>query len=129
MSAEFLDGGAFDRHMRKLRSALKHQVSQVSTAIAHSFPEGTRITAPQGGLMLWVELDASVDGLAVFNAARRERIAILPGIMCSTTGRYGNFIRISCGFPMDAAVTRGIETLGRIVSRMSSEPSRAAHGA
>ncbi|MFH1985479.1 MAG: PLP-dependent aminotransferase family protein [Pseudomonadota bacterium] len=119
--AEFMTGGAFDRHMRKLRSALKHQVSQMTTAIAQAFPAGTRITSPMGGLMLWVELDPSVDGLAVFNAARRERIAILPGIMCSTTGRYGNFIRISCGFPMDAAISRGIDTLGSIVSRMTAE--------
>jgi DNA-binding transcriptional MocR family regulator len=123
--AAFLSEAMFDRHLRKLRSVLKHQVSQVTTAVAGAFPEGTRITAPKGGLMLWLELDSAVDGLAVFNAARRKRIAIMPGIMCSTTDQYSNYIRISCGYPFDDAVADGIAQLGCIVRGMMRRPRRA----
>jgi DNA-binding transcriptional MocR family regulator len=116
--AQFLKTGAFDRHLRRLRTALKNQITNTALAIARYIPEGTRITAPQGGLTLWVELDKRVDGLKVFQEARKQKISIFPGIICSTTGRYGNFIRISCGYPWSAAVEGGIITLAEIIRKM-----------
>ena len=116
--AQFLKTGAFDRHLRSLRTALKNQISNTALAIARYFPKGTRITAPQGGLTLWVELDSKVDGLKVFQAARKKKISIFPGIICSTTGRYRNFIRISCGYPWNDAVEKGVITLAQIIKTM-----------
>ena len=116
--AQFLKAGLYDRHLRRLRTALKNQISNTALAIARHFPEGTRITAPQGGLTLWVELDKKVDGLKVFQAARKRKISIFPGIICSTTGRYRNFIRISCGYPWSDAVEDGIITLAGIIRKM-----------
>jgi DNA-binding transcriptional MocR family regulator len=117
--ADFLKSGSYERHLRTLRSALKNQASNMATAVARYFPEGTRITAPKGGLTLWLELDPAVDGMQVFQEARRRKIAILPGIMCSTTKKYKSFIRISCGFRWSAEIDRGIATLGRIVKELS----------
>lgn len=116
--AQFLKTGAFDRHLRRLRTALKNQITNTALAIARHFPAGTRITAPQGGLTLWVELDKKVDGLKVFQEARKKKISIFPGIICSTTGRYRNFIRISCGYPWSQAVEAGIVTLAGIIKKM-----------
>jgi DNA-binding transcriptional MocR family regulator len=116
--AQFLKTGSFDRHLRSLRTALKHQISNTARAIARHFPEGTRITAPQGGLTLWVELDKQVDGLTVFQEARKKKISIFPGLICSTTGRYRNFIRISCGYPWSEEIDGGIRTLAEIVGAL-----------
>jgi DNA-binding transcriptional MocR family regulator len=117
--ARFLKAGAYDRHLRSLRTALKNQISNMARAIARHFPEGTRITAPQGGLTLWVELDRRVDGLKVFQAAREKKISIFPGIICSNTGRYRNYIRISCGYPWSDAVEQGIRSLAAIIRQMA----------
>jgi DNA-binding transcriptional MocR family regulator len=119
--AEFLNGGAYDRHLRKLRTALKNQVSSMATAIARYFPKDTRITAPKGGFTLWVELNSKVDSLAVYKEAQRHRIAILPGVMCSTTPQFNHFIRLSCGFPWNDTLEQGIRTLGRIVHKFKEE--------
>ena len=94
--------------------------SAAAMAVARHFPEGTRITAPKGGLTLWLELDPAVDGMQVFHEARKRRIAILPGIMCSTTKKYKNFIRISCGFRWGEEIDRGIATLGQIAKDLSA---------
>ena len=120
MVAEFLKSGAYDRHLRRLRAALKNQAGNTALAIARHFPGGTRITAPQGGLTLWLELDPAVDGMRVFHEARKRKIAILPGIMCSTTKQYKNFIRISCGFRWSEVIENGIATLGGIVGALAS---------
>jgi DNA-binding transcriptional MocR family regulator len=116
--AQFLKTGGFDRHLRRLRTALKNQITNTALAIARHFPDGTRITAPQGGLTLWVELDPQVDGLKVFQEARRQKISIFPGIICSTTGRYRNYIRISCGYPWSEKMETGIVTVADIVKKM-----------
>ena len=113
--ASFLKSGAYDRHLRRLRRALRNQASDLSLAVARHFPPGTRISAPRGGLTLWVELDARIDSLAVFEAARQARIAILPGQICSASSRFRNFIRLSYGFPWDAPLEKGLQTLGRII--------------
>ena len=117
--AEYLNGGYYDRHLRNLRTTLKNQVRSVTASVARHFPEGTRITAPQGGLMLWIELSSRVDGLKVFHAAMDKGISILPGAMCSTTGQYNHCIRISCGFPWDDKIKNGIKALAEIVKEMS----------
>jgi DNA-binding transcriptional MocR family regulator len=119
--AEFLKGGAYDRHLRKLRTALKNQVSNMATAVARFFPEDTRITAPKGGFALWVELNPQIDSLAVYREAQRHQIAILPGIMCSTTPKFNHFIRLSCGFPWSDALEQGIRRLGDIVHTFKAE--------
>jgi DNA-binding transcriptional MocR family regulator len=114
--ARFLKDGSFDRHLRRLRTALKNQISNMALAIARYFPEDTRITAPAGGLTLWVELNRQVDGLKVFHAARERKISIFPGSICSTTDRYNNFIRISCGYPWSEKTEAGIRTLAEIIA-------------
>jgi DNA-binding transcriptional MocR family regulator len=52
--ADFLETGQYERHLRKLRIALKNQVSNTAQAIARLFPQGTKLTAPSGGYVLWV---------------------------------------------------------------------------
>lgn len=120
-AAEFLRGGAYERHLRKLRTALKNQVSQMAQAIAAYFPPDTRLTAPRGGLVLWVELNPKVDSLEFYREAHRRRIAILPGIICSTTPKFKNFIRISCGFPWTRKIEEGVKVLGEIAHQFGNQ--------
>ncbi len=118
MVAQFLKTGAYDRHLRRLRTALKNQITNTALSIARHFPKGTRITAPQGGVTLWVELDERVDGLTVYQEARKHKISIFPGIICSSTDRYRNFIRISCGYPWEERIEAGIMTLADIIATL-----------
>jgi DNA-binding transcriptional MocR family regulator len=53
--ANFLKMGNYDRHLRNLRTHLKNQVGNTALAIARYFPSSTKISAPQGGLTLWVQ--------------------------------------------------------------------------
>jgi len=126
--AAYLQTGAYERHLRRLRQALKNQAACLDAAIVRHFPDDTRVTRPTGGLTLWVELPPAVNGLDVFHQARRQGIAILPGSICSTTDRYRNCIRFSFGFPWSAAMEEGVRRLGAIVRGLASAPrAYAAH--
>jgi DNA-binding transcriptional MocR family regulator len=113
--AEFLENGAYDRHLRKMRTAFALQAERMIAAVGRYFPSGTKATRPAGGLVLWVELPRGVDSLELFDRALAERISVCPGPMFSARQRYLNFIRLSCGYPWSPRLERAVETLGRLV--------------
>jgi DNA-binding transcriptional MocR family regulator len=54
--AMYLAGASYDRHLRILRRHLKNQTFNIAGAIRKYSPEGTRLSLPQGGALLWVQL-------------------------------------------------------------------------
>jgi DNA-binding transcriptional MocR family regulator len=119
--AEFLASGAYERHLRRLRNSLKKQIVRTAFSIQKYFPSETRLAIPTGGTLLWVQLPPGVDGLEVYQKALDHNIAIIPGVVCSNSGQFGNFIQISSGSPFTANLERGIEKLGRIVTELSNQ--------
>jgi DNA-binding transcriptional MocR family regulator len=119
-AARYLRGGSFDRHLRGLRTHLKNQVGNTALAIARYFPKGTKISAPQGGLTLWVELDPRVDSLELFRRALEKKIAVMPGAICASGRAYRRCIRISCGLPYSDRIDRGLETLAALARSLAS---------
>ena len=117
--ARFLRDGGYDRHLRRLRRTYRENVRQMTAAIASSFPEGTRVTRPAGGHLLWVEMPRKVDSMRLYEQASRHKISIAPGTMFSASGRYGNHMRLNAGLPWSARVEDAIATLGRLVHRQA----------
>jgi DNA-binding transcriptional MocR family regulator len=107
--AEFLASGGYDRHLRRLRARLAGGVERFRDAIGACFPEGTRVTSPLGGFVLWIELPPGVDGLELQARALEHKVSVAPGAIFSARARYSNFIRLSCASwspAIEAALTR-----------------------
>ena len=115
--ADFLASGGYDRQLRNLRRVFRDQVSHITTAIAESFPDGTRITRPAGGFILWVELPEGCDSEELFRQALRNRISFGPGTLFSATDRYRNCIRIGCAEPWSPRVQQAVAKLGDLVRK------------
>ncbi len=109
--AEFIKYGGYDGHLRRLRLALAQQMQQMHAALAQALPEGTRLTRPLGGYMLWAELPARVNALDLFEAALARGISIAPGPIFSGSRRYRNFVRINCGHPWSLAIAGAVNWL------------------
>jgi DNA-binding transcriptional MocR family regulator len=113
--AEFLESGAFDAHLRTLRVALWQAVESARDEVMRTFPRGTRVSRPEGGFVLWVQLPDDRDGVEITARAAESGIRILPGAVFSANHQYRNCIRIACGHPPD--VLRGaIRTLARLLT-------------
>ena len=84
----------------------------MSTAVARYFPAGTKVTRPQGGYVLWVELPRSVDALQLHRRALTKKISIAPGPIFSAKQKYKNCIRLSCGLPWSEKVEQAVQILG-----------------
>ncbi|HEY9195600.1 MAG TPA: PLP-dependent aminotransferase family protein, partial [Mucilaginibacter sp.] len=116
--AHFFETGRYDLHMRNLRKTLYMQSLKYTQAIAEYFPVGTRISSPQGGYALWVELDKKINAFALYQAAIAQNISIAPGQIFSTDARFTNFIRISFGLSYDSAIEQSFRVLGDLIKAM-----------
>ncbi len=112
--AMYLNDGGYDRHLRRLRDALEVQQAAHQHAIARHFPAGTRVTHPEGGYFLWVELPPSVDALALHRQALAHGISLAPGHLFSSDRRFSHFIRLNCGHPHDGRGAAALRTVGRL---------------
>jgi len=118
--AEFLSSGQYERHLVRLRVAMREQVEKGRYMISRNFPEGTRISHPHGGNVLWVEMPEGCDCIDIFNKALEHNIGITPGILFSATRQFRNHLRINCGFPWNEANVNALKTLGQIVCNCHS---------
>ncbi len=99
--AQFMESGGYDRHLRRIRRAYAAKVAAMSEAICQFFPEGTRIAAPDGGFLLWIELPERVDSLKLYRRALQAGITLAPGCAFSTTQKYHNYIRLNAAYMCD----------------------------
>ena len=115
--AGFLDNGRYESHLRRLRHTLHGNCLQFTRAIADHFPEGTRVSRPQGGFVLWVDLDKKVDTAALYEDAIRQRISIAPGSMFTLKKQFGNCMRLSYGLAWNAGLNDALRQLGDMVKK------------
>ena len=112
--AEYLESGAYERHLRTLRRAYLQQVQTMRLAVSRHFPADTRITQPQGGYVLWVELPESIDTAKLYEQAVAENLAYVPGDLFSASGMYRNCLRLNCGNPHTPEIEDAVRRLGVI---------------
>jgi DNA-binding transcriptional MocR family regulator len=112
--ASFLAEGGFDRTLRQLRREYRLLVAQMSGAVARHFPEGTRVSRPEGGHVIWVEMPEPADSVKLHEDALEYGVSIAPGILFSTTQRYRNCLRLNCALPWNPEVERAVERLGQL---------------
>jgi DNA-binding transcriptional MocR family regulator len=115
--ALFLENGRYELHLRHLRKALHTQSLKYTQAISQYFPEDTRMSRPQGGFALWLEMDRKVDSYVIHKRALKHGIGIAPGQIFSSQGKYTNCCRISFGMPWSNRVDNGLKTLGELVRK------------
>jgi len=117
MVADFLRSGRYERHLVRMRRALSQQVRQLSQCVQDSFPAGTRLTQPQGGFVLWIELPGAVDTMDLYDEASRQGAEFVPGAMFSPSGSYRNFLRLNAGYPVTAETAGAIHRLGALLKQ------------
>ncbi len=116
--ANFLSTGRYEHHLRKLRQTLHANSLQYIRTIGEHFPEGTRVTNPTGGFILWVELDKHIDSYHLYQEAMLHKISIAPGSMFTLQDRYRNCMRLSYGLQWSPQVERALKKLGGLVKGM-----------
>lgn len=112
--ARFMENDRYENHLRRLRGELRANAQRFAATIAAHFPEGTHVVMPQGGFMMWVELNARTDTEALYFRAMDEGISIAPGRMFSLRDRYRNCMRLSYGQRWTPFIEERLRRLGEL---------------
>ncbi len=115
--AEFLTNGGYDHHLRTIRRVYGRQMEKVRDTVGRRFPLGTRVTRPEGGFILWVEMPEEIDAFRLYESALKKGISLAPGTLFSSGDRFGNCIRLNAAF-WSERVEQALETVGALAGEM-----------
>ncbi len=115
--AHFFSNGGYERHLRKMRHVYQSQMEKMRLAISNYFPPQTKITRPQGGQVLWLELPENFDVMQLYESALEYHISIAPGIIFSPSKSYANCLRLNCGLLWSEEIEKALQILGALAQQ------------
>ena len=115
--AEYLESGAYERHLRSLRRTYERQIESMRAAVGRYFPTATRMTHPQAGCVLWLELPEEIDATLMYERAIADNLAYVPGELFSPSGMYRNCLRLNCGNPHTPEIEDAVRRLGALMMK------------
>jgi len=118
--AMYLQQGGYERHITRLRRTFANQQTAALESLRRHFPSGCRVTRPEGGYFLWIELPDTVDAIEVQRLALARGVSIAPGPIFSARREYRHCVRLNAGHPWTKGSDRAVAILGEIIrSRLS----------
>ncbi len=114
-TALFLQEGAYVKHIRRLRSRLAEKMAALRASVLARFPDGTDVTDPEGGMVLWVGLPGGIDSMELYRLALARGIIIAPGALFSLQDRFSSNIRLNAGI-WSPSTEEKIGVLGELVA-------------
>ncbi|WP_409440332.1 PLP-dependent aminotransferase family protein [Psychromonas sp. GE-S-Ul-11] len=99
--SDFIGRGDYINHLKKVRLHLQQQTLLYMTYLQGNLPEGSKISHPAGGFVLWIEV-AKLNTNQLKPLARQNKIDIRIGDEFSTLGLYSHCFRLNIGFNMTA---------------------------
>ncbi|WP_454255103.1 aminotransferase-like domain-containing protein [Pseudomonas sp. Marseille-Q8238] len=119
--AAYLENGGYDRHLRYIRQEYRKNMTAYQLAVQQYFPEGTQMTRPNGGFILWVSLPGRINVKDLHARALQSGISIAPGLIFSNTEQFNNCLRLTCGIPWNRDSERAMMTLGMLATQLCQE--------
>jgi DNA-binding transcriptional MocR family regulator len=113
---QVLSSGSYERHLQKLRIELHKNLVRTITLIGQHFPKGTKVTRPEGGLVIWLELPENINAAAFQEMAFRHHVSYAPGEIFSAKGDYRHYMRLCYCNLWDNKVEKALTKLGQLLS-------------
>ena len=112
--SEFVASGEYDRNLKVLRQRLRDNKERMRWCLQQVMPQNTRISDPQGGCVIWLDLGGEYDSQKLFLLALEVGISITPGLIFSASNKYKSCIRLSYGVQWGEQIEQAIVTLGKL---------------
>jgi len=110
--AEYLSCDGLKRHSRLMGGKLAQHAEDYYATLQRTLPRGARITRPQGGFLLWIELPQGADTTELFTSLASKRTGLTPGIIFGNHPEARRFFRLSCGSQLSPQIEQAIMRIG-----------------
>ena len=121
--ADLLTQGGYEARMRRLAGLMRERLTEARRLVSGSFPRGSRISDPQAGYTLWVELPGDLDAMALYRLCLAEGLLFGPGALFTATGRFRHCLRLSFAGTWGDAERRGLLRIGELARQMAAGSS------
>lgn len=116
--ANFIENSRYDHHLRNLRRTLYNHSLQFLRCISEYFPEDVKVSSPEGGFILWVEMGKKRNALELYDKAVKKKISIAPGRMYTLQNQYNDCFKLSFGMPWSPKIEQSLKTLGKLIHEL-----------
>jgi len=117
--AEFLETGGYDHALRRMRRTYAMRTAQMGASVLRHFPAGTRVSSPDGGFVIWVQLPEEVDSLDLYKEGLSSGITLAPGYLFAPGARYRHYIRLNAAI-MSIETEWAVQRLGMLAGKLMS---------
>jgi len=100
---EYIYSGGYMKHLKGLRLAINQQMLSYYQLLKEHLPNSTRINAPQGGMVMWIQIP-ELDSDKLLSEAIKQDIYFRVGSEFSTIGLYKDCFRINFGWPIQSGI-------------------------
>lgn len=125
--AAFAEQPGFETHLRRQRREFESAVDRFMEVVVKAFPSNTRMTRPQGGYLLWIQVPG-LDTRIFYRHALAHGISIAPGCLFSARDAFPDFFRLNCANPWSPHIEKAITALGALARGLLEADPRGTSG-
>jgi GntR family transcriptional regulator / MocR family aminotransferase len=112
---EYITVGRYQACLRRARRIFGRRRDAMLQALARYMPAGTRWTAPQGGMFVWLSLPDGRTADDIFPLAAKAGVLFAPGSLFYPDLRPSRCLRLNFARQSLAAIDEGIRRLGAAI--------------
>lgn len=113
MILDYLTHNAIDEHISQIKDLYQSQCETMLRAMEKEFPAQVTFTRPKGGMFIWVTLPKGQSAMSLFEKAKKQHVAFVPGNPFYTDGREANTMRLNYTNASKEMIEEGISRLGK----------------
>lgn len=117
--AEFIDGGHFAAHIRKMTRIYRGRRDRLVQALAAAGGDALKMTPPAGGMQLLVELDVRQDDVAIARRLAGRGVMTRPLSRHFTGGTPAQGLFLGFAAWTEREIDAGADIIGRVVRRLA----------
>lgn len=112
----YLREGLLDPHIGEVTALYRRKRDVAAGALRQHCGDRVRFEVPEGGMFLWVELDAAVDPAGVMARAAEAGVSVRAGERFFGDGGGRRFFRLAYSYVPEEEIERGVAALGRAIA-------------
>jgi DNA-binding transcriptional MocR family regulator len=111
----FLENNSIDDHIQELIKLYGNRRDVMVESIEAYFPKDVKVTHPEGGLFLWIELPENINTKEMLKKAVDKNVGYVPGGAFYPNNRQENTIRLNFSNMKEDHIKEGIQILGAVI--------------
>lgn len=113
IACEYLKSGKIDEQVEVIRELYNRKRKIALQALEKYMPEEVKWTEPEGGMFLWVTVPEGIDTEKMFEKAKENKVAYVPGKPFYAREPERNTMRVNYTYLSDDNVELGIQRIAK----------------